>query len=176
MTRDVLSEAGLVIARRHATFGYGELQAGMSIDRPRARGIVRGWIADGLCVDHGRGFKKRSVFALTAAGRGEGVPETHGKTAEDQLWTAMRGLKQAFSPTQLSGHCAIPVTVEEARAYCRFLLAAGYLSVARKAIPDRSEAFYRLVRNTGPLGPRKRRVEAVADPNAGTLKLLGGAA
>ncbi len=173
---DVLSEAALVIARRTESFGYGDIQAGLSIDRPRARAIVQRWIASGQCVDRGRGFKKRAVFALTPEGRGEAVPVAEGRTAEDQLWTAMRGLKAAFSPTQLAGHCAMPVSPAEARAYCRFLMDAGYLTCVRKAIADRSEAFYRLVRNTGPLAPRKRRVEAVADLNEGTIRLVGGAA
>ena len=68
----------------------------------------------------------------------------------------------------------IEVTLDQAQAYCRSLLAAGYLSVARKAVPGKTEALYRLIRKNGPLPPREKLVRAVIDDNTNAVVVIGG--
>ena len=61
---------------------------------------------------------------------------------------------------------------EDARAYCRTLLEAGYLRVVQQAIPGKREAIYRLKNATGPKAPRKRRITCIIDPNLSTITPL----
>ena len=174
--RDAVAEAALAAARLRETFSYGDIAADVRIPMERATLIVRGWVASGLAevAREPRGGL-RKLFRLI--GEGDGAVRPAGRTPEDNLWTAMRGLR-SFTPTDLAAHAvteAVAVTVDHARAYCRFLLAAGYLRVMRKAEPSRKrEAIYHLVRNTGPKSPRERRVRAVLDPNTAALSLLEG--
>ena len=46
--------------------------------------------------------------------------------------------------------------------------------MVRKAVPGRSQAVYRLVRNTGPQPPMIQRVRQVFDPNTNTVHPLEG--
>lgn len=177
-TREAIAEAALAAARLRATFSYADIAADVRIPMERATGLVCGWVAVGraeVARDARGGLRK--LFRLI--GEGEGAVRPAGRSPEDNLWTAMRGLR-SFAPTDLAAHAtteAVTVTVDHARAYCRFLLAAGYLRVMRKAEPSRRrEAIYRLVRNTGPKAPRERRVRAVLDPNTAALSLLAGEA
>jgi hypothetical protein len=88
----------------------------------------------------------------------------------------MRGLR-SFTPTDIAAHAStdlVQVVTADAHAYCRVLLAGGYLRVERKASPVRKqEAIYRLIRNTGPRPPRAARVSAVVDDNTNSVTLLG---
>ncbi|MFN3973437.1 MAG: hypothetical protein ACK4L4_19135 [Gemmobacter sp.] len=175
-TREAVADAALAAARLQETFGYDEIAVAVGIPLRRAMEIVQGWVAAGLAevVREARGGM-RKVFRLV--GNGEVPPRPAGRSPEDNLWTAMRGLR-SFTPTDLAAHAtteAVAVSADAARAYCRFLLAAGYLGVTRKAEPGRKrEAIYRLIRNTGPKSPRERRVRAVLDPNTAALSLLAG--
>jgi hypothetical protein len=175
-TRDALAEAALAAARRRDTFSYGDIAADVGLSMERATLIVRGWAAAGLAevAREPRGGL-RKLFRLI--GEGQAALRPAGRTPEDNLWTAMRGLR-SFTPTDVAAHATndlIVVTLDHARAYCRFLLAAGYLRVMRKAEPVRKrEAIYRLIRDTGPKAPRERRVRAVLDPNKGAISLLAG--
>lgn len=169
-----LAEAALSAARLRPEFGYAEIATDLSIPMERATEIVRGWAATGVAVVSrpGRGGL-RKLYRLVVE---TGAVATNGRTAEDNLWTAARGLK-AFSPIDLAAHArteTVAVTDEAARAYCRFLMAAGYLRLARAGVPRKSEPLYKLIRNTGPKAPRERRVRAVLDPNTGSLSLIGG--
>lgn len=85
------------------------------------------------------------------------------------MWRSMRMLME-FTPIDVAAHSSTDKTsVSEivASAYCRLLVAAGYLRVVRKAVPGKRTATYRLIRNTGPRPPRERRVRAVYDENLG---------
>jgi hypothetical protein len=93
------------------------------------------------------------------------------------MWTAMRQMRGGFTPRDLAAHATTEetlVTLETAQDYCRSLLGAGYLGVARKAVPGKTEAIYRLIKNTGPRAPREKRVRAVIDANTEQTILIGG--
>jgi hypothetical protein len=67
------------------------------------------------------------------------------------------------------------VSIEDARAYCRMLLAAGYMRVVSKAVPGKKEAIYRLFRITGVQAPREKRMRCIVDENLGTAIPIMGA-
>ncbi len=172
-TKADVADAAWAVALRMTAFGYGEIEAELKIGAKQAVRIVRGWTAAGLLVvvQEGRGLRKLWSIAPQA----QRPSFAKGRSAEDNLWTAMRGLK-SFTPTELCAHATGPnlvITNEDATAYCRALFAAGYLGVARKAEPGRREAIYRLARNTGPKPPREKRVRAVIDDNTNAIVVIG---
>lgn len=162
--------------RRGVPFGYGEIAVGTKVTAEYAARIVRVWVADGLAEQVAAGKGLRNLYRLKA---GAALPEAlPGRTPEDNVWTAMRGLR-SFRPTDLAAHATtdtVQVDAEFAQAYCRMLLSAGYLAVVAKAVPGRREAIYRLVRDTGPRPPREKRVRAVVDPNLDDVIVIGGPA
>jgi hypothetical protein len=103
------------------------------------------------------------------------APAQARRSPEQNMWTAMRQLK-SFTPRDLAAHAAteeVMVTIEAAQSYCRSLFSAGFLAVARKAVPGKVEAYYRLTRNTGPRPPREKRVRAVIDDNTEAGVVIG---
>lgn len=178
--REALSRTAWAVAldyqRRDQPFGYGEIAVGAKIGSEVAAKLVRSWLAQGLVEKTASGHGLRNLFRVKP---GAALPDPlPGRTVEDNLWTAMRGLK-SFRPSDLAAHATtdtVLATPDMAQAYCRALLAAGYLSVAVKAIPGRREAIYRLVRDTGPRPPRERRVRAIMDPNLDEVIVIGGGA
>ena len=48
------------------------------------------------------------------------------------------------------------------------------MRVTRKAKPGVNEAFYRLIRDTGPRAPVEKRVRAIYDPNEERLTHVAG--
>lgn len=175
-SRAELIETCWAAVKHLGRFGYAEIIHAKNISQYQAAGIVRGWVRAGLIKSQGTGSDNRKLWCA--------VPTTEvrsmarGRTAEDNLWTAMRGLK-SFSPTDLAAHAntdTVSVGLDDAQAYCRALLAAGHLSVARKAQPGRKEAIYRLARNTGPRAPREKRVRAVIDDNTDAVVVISGVA
>ena len=159
------------IADKAGPWGYAEIEAGgAAVSRPIVTRAVRGWVEAGL-VEVVRDTRP-ILHRIAAAALNRALPV--GRTAEDNLWSTMRGLK-SFRPTDLAAHSStdtVPVSVAAAAAYCRDLLAAEFLVVVEKAVPGRREAIYRLVRNTGPHAPQPRRVRAVVDRNAGETVLI----
>lgn len=159
-------------------FGVAELarRAGTSLER--AQLIVKAWVIDGAVVE-----VQMKIGAVRQVLRvvGTYAPPLRQvvRTPEDNMWHTIRRLR-AVSPTDLSVHSttdAIEVSIEAAAAYCRALLAAGFLRVSRKAQPRTGrEAVYNLARDTGPRPPRPKRVRAVIDPNTDQTYLIGGAA
>lgn len=169
--RASIDEAAWAAALRLRTFGYAEISREMKIGMERATGIVRRWLAEGAVFEvETEGARK--MFRADAD-----FVRLKGRTAEDNMWFAMRRLRGGFTPSDIAAHAAAggnAVTVEEAAAYARALLAAGYLAVTRKAAPlMKREAIYRLVEETGPLPPVVARVRAVRDPNTGRVIVLG---
>lgn len=93
------------------------------------------------------------------------------------MWQSMRRLKTFNSADVLmhSNTPSQPVTKDEAHQFCAFLANAGYLSVLEKAQPGKGKlARYKLVRNTGPLPPREKRVRAVWDDNEQAYTYVAG--
>ena len=161
--------AAWTAALRLQQFGYAEISDAVTASIALATNIVRRWEGEGkvrLISGERKGGSGRKFFEV--------VPEHEIRLAPvqgdavEQMWTAMRKL-QGFSPADLASHCAVPVSVEDAAAYCRLLLTTGYLRVTQKAKPPHKPAIYRLVNKTGVLAPRHRRVSCIVDPNRGTV-------
>lgn len=168
-----VAQAALVFASTLERFGYAELSKQMERSMTWARNTVRVWLEAGVIeeVDQTQGaawqWRVKDAAKITVA--------VKTRSPEQNMWTAMRQLK-SFSPRELAAHAtteATDVPLETAQEYCRALLGAGYLTVARKAIPGTRLAIYRLVRNTGPRPPRAKRVRAVIDDNTETVTVIG---
>jgi hypothetical protein len=168
--RASVAEAAWAVALRLRTFGYAEISAELKIGLDWATTIIRAWVAEGAAFEVETEGARKMFRADTDFVR------LAGRTAEDNMWTAMRKLR-SFSPSTIAAHAttdAIAVTVDDAAAYCRVLLAAEYLGVTRRAAPNlKREAIYRLANETGPKAPLPARVRAVRDPNNGRVVVLG---
>jgi hypothetical protein len=173
------SQVAWAVARRLGTFGYADISAGAHISMHQAMQLVKGWVADGSCINIYKVNGKRSRFQVQVA-----APSREPQTAPTalpgsvplNLWTAMRGLK-SFTPTDLAAHsstASVPVKVDAAQGYCQALLRGGYLRIERPGVPGRREAIYRLIRNTGPFPPRERRVRGIWDDNLDEFVLPWG--
>lgn len=143
----------------------------------RASDLVRGWAKAGRVELIGRAERKRLKYRVATSGVAS-LAEGRTQTSWGNMWRAMRGLT-SFTPLDIATHAttdAVSVSREEAAVYCQMLVRAGYLRVLRKALPGRREASYRLIRNTGPMPPRERRVRAVYDDNLQEYTHLAGGA
>lgn len=168
-------DAAFAFAATQETFGYAEIAVKMGVTEDHARKIVRAWKKADLLDEVLSGHRIRSQwkvkpgakFALAAKAR----------SPEQNMWTAMRQMKGGFTPRDLAAHASTeetPVHLDTAQEYCRALLGAGYLAVTRKAVPGKTEAIYRLTKNTGPRAPREKRVRAVVDDNTEQTIVIGG--
>lgn len=141
---------------------YGlSAQTGVRVDVLKK--AVPTWARDGRIevVGH-RGLRRK----LWRAVRGKAMPKPSADPAQN-MWRTMRHLN-SFTPIDVQMHSNTDdarVAAEDAQAFCRQLLRAGYLRVLRKAKPGVAPAMYALVRNTGPIAPVERRVRAIWDPN-----------
>lgn len=120
-----------------------------------------------------RVFGIRDAAAFDRALEPPAAPAAPARTQspEQNMWTAVRTLTN-FSARDVAIHGAtdeVPLTPDDAHAYLRTLLRFGYLRVIRKAVPGKSPATYRLIRNTGFQAPRLRRVTGLEDPNTGAF-------
>jgi hypothetical protein len=167
--RASMAEAAWAVALRLKTFGYAEISSELKISVERATEIVRAWATEGAVLDAPASGSRRMYRA-----DGDFV-RLAGRTAEDNMWTAMRKLR-SFSPSTIAAHATtdeISVTADQAAAYCRVLLAAEYLAVTRRAAPAMNrEAIYLLVTETGTKAPLPARVRAMRDPNTGRIIVL----
>lgn len=170
--------AAWAAAQGMGEFGAAEIAqiTGTSIER--AELIIRGWLVDGAVeIAQMRVGSARQLVRVVPGSEPSVKPRN--RTPEENMWHTFRRLRTA-SPTDLAAHAttdSVTVTVEDAAAYCRALLAAGYLRVSRKASPKSARlAIYNLARDTGPKPPKPKRVRAVVDPNTGDTHLIGGAA
>ncbi len=177
LTREAHADAAWALAQRLGRFTYADISAQLHISMDRASEIVRDWVRAGA-VARFEAPRGRQLVHEIVPGRAPQMTGGPGSVPLN-LWTAMRGLK-SFTPTDLAAHATtdtVQVGLAAAQAYCQALLRGGYLKVERKASPPQREAIYRLIRNTGPLPPRERRVRAVFDENLGQIvHVEGGAA
>lgn len=127
------------------------------------RRLVPAWGRDGRAVCEGKGARRRHVWRVQGGRRMP--PPTFSPT--QNMWNAMRHLPSFnwADIRDLADTPDTPVTPEDAQAFCRMLMRAGYLRVLRPAQPGRAPALYALDRNTGKRAPVERRVRAVWDPN-----------
>jgi hypothetical protein len=171
-----VAESAFAYAASLPQFGHAEIAIKVQMSERWVSKTVRGWLEKDLVELVQSGHMIRTIwrvkpgakFALAAKAR----------SPEQNMWTAMRQLK-SFTPRDLAAHAATEetaVTLEAAQEYCRALMGGGYLAVARKAIPGKTEAIYRLTKNTGPRAPREKRVRALVDANTEQTILIGGGA
>jgi hypothetical protein len=100
--------------------------------------------------------------------RRDGTPVQQGR-ANEQLWRGMIILKR-FTFRDLIEVSTIRISEATAKAYCRDLLATGYLRVLRAAEPKKGKiAEYALIRHSGPRSPQVQRIKQVYDPNTCTV-------
>jgi hypothetical protein len=161
-------------------FTYDDLAKRAEVSRSNAQDRVRGWLRDGLVVQERHGSSRLLHFrVLTDPAEREHVKAKADLPEEGvaaNCWRVMRRLSQ-YTPTDVAAHAtttACKVTLKDARDYCQLLMRAGYLRAVRKALPGKRDAVYRLIKDTGPLAPRLRRVRAVEDRNQRTLTHLDG--
>lgn len=182
--RDAIDGAAWAAAVRLRRFGYDEIAVEAHVPIKRATALVRGWQARGMVAQESeRGAGGRLMFSVVSgveARAEDALAETaraaRRPTPEGNMWRAARGLK-SFTPVDLAAHAATPecpVTRDAAQAYCHVLVRAGYVKAMRKAVPGKREAVYRLIRDTGPVPPRERRVRAVWDANLGQFTHVPG--
>lgn len=166
--------AAFAFAAQQSEFGYAEVAKAVGITEDWARKIVRSWKAADLLDEVRSGHRIRSLWKVKEGARP--VLPAKARSPEQNMWTAMRQLK-SFSPRDLAAQATTEetaVTLDDAQDYCRALLGAGYLAVAKKAVPGKGLAIYRLTRNTGPRAPREKRVRAVVDANTEQTIVIGG--
>lgn len=161
------ADAAWSLANRLQQFGYAEIATGISANIEFATHFVRLWEKDGKvrAITKGGNGRERKIYEV--------IPQDQSPApvigdAYEQMWTVMRKFG-SVSPVDLVAHCSVDVPLEDARAYCRTLLEAGYLRVVQQAIPGKREAIYRLKNATGPKAPRKRRITCIIDPNLHTV-------
>lgn len=150
-----------IVAAGDAGITSRELKAQTGVAEATLHHILRRWECQGYVST--QGDKARNRVFRPAVG---GARRPYGPK-EYRLWQAARGLK-SFTATDLAAHASVeggPVTREEAQAYCRMLLSVDYLRVRQKARAGERPARYKLVRDTGPRAPLKRRVTVFIDPN-----------
>lgn len=169
-----VEQAAWNAARRLGTFHYERLSAECSLPMKRTADLVQRWKRAKLVEDIGKqGTKKQHFRVLRDIER---LPITRrAATAEGNMWQAIRAMKNGFTPTDIAAHATtdeVTAIPEAASAFCQMLVRAGYLRVTRKAVPGRREAIYRLIRDTGPLPPRERRVRVVWDENEQKIAYL----
>lgn len=164
-------ERAFVFAKSLPEFGYAEISAEIGMSEGWVSRVVRDWHDAGLVTLTKSGMMVRKMWEVRP---GAQMPAPI-RSPEMNMWTAMRRLK-VFTPRQIAAEGSTPqteVTVEAAQAYTRALVMAGYLKVTRKAVPGRTEAEYRLVRDTGPRPPREKRVRAIVDDNSEEVTVIG---
>lgn len=168
------AEAAFAFAATLPEFGTADIAIKMAVTEDYARKVVRGWKAKGLLDEVRSGHRIRSLWKVRDGAKSALAAKS--RSPAENMWTAMRQMK-SFSPRELAVHAATEeteVTLEAAQDYCRALLGAGYLTVARKAVPGKVPAIYRLIRNTGPRPPREKRVRAMIDDNTEQTIVIGG--
>jgi len=155
-------------AKRRGQFTYRDLGSVAGVDDRWIGFWAREWEAQGLvrCIAGSAESRVRKRYEVIP--EGEIRAEMTGD-ATQQMWTVMRKCPQGFTPVDLTAQIALPLEIEEARAYCHTLLAAGYLRCVSKAVPKRREAVYRLITATGIKAPRLKRLRCIVDQNTGKI-------
>lgn len=161
-------------------FNTFQLAAAVGYSQEPVRLLIKEWETSGVVENLGKQPPKNRTLFRVIPGKTPPEMAREGlralETPHRNMWTAMRGLK-TFQPMDVAAHASTEVTsVTEADAaeYCRLLTRAGYLKPVRKAVPGRSSAVYRLIKDTGPKPPRERRVRAVYDDNLQSFAHIPG--
>ncbi|MFD1342912.1 hypothetical protein [Litorisediminicola beolgyonensis] len=177
--RDAMWDA----TERFDEFSAYDLSAAMHVQVEHAYRALKIWMQWGFVelvrVQRGKNFYRRNP--LRAGQRpprtdedGRRLTET---TPQERMWRVMRR-GDSFTPLDLVMLASTPdgpVSEEEAIEFCRMLVLADYLRTERKAQAG-NPPVYRLIQDTGPRPPRKRRVHGVYDENRDAFTYLAGGA
>jgi hypothetical protein len=167
-TSKLRAEAAWSVAQRLQQFTYASISYEATVPLPHATMVVKAWEASGKVRRIAAslpGGEARITFEVIP--KGEITVQPLVGDMFDQMWFSARK-RRSFSPVDLLSTCSVAVTHEQAAAYCRALLAGGYLRVVQKAAPPHKVAIYRLCNETGIHAPRIRRLKCISDPNLGT--------
>ena len=167
-------DAAFAYAAAQEQFTAADIHMKLGVSEDLARNIIRVWSDAGQLEVILSGHRIRTVWKVKPTAKI--ALAAKARSPEQNMWTAMRQMK-SFSPREVAAHATTEeteVTLEAAQDYCRALLGAGYLAVARKAVPGKTAAIYRLTKNTGPRAPRVSRVRAVVDANTEQTIVIGG--
>lgn len=157
-------------ALRLGQFGYAELAIAAQTTERAVAFWARAWEAEGKirCIAGHQARRVRKRFEITPQ---DEIHLVQAGDAIDQMWTVMRKSPQGFTPVDLTAQVALPLSIEEARAYCHMLLTAGYLRCVQKAqVTRKREAIYRLITITGVKAPRVKRLRCLIDANTGAIR------
>jgi predicted ArsR family transcriptional regulator len=163
------------IRRRTDDFTIADVAAACGADRKTIRDYLACLSAGGYVehtpapVGHPASYRMLRDTGIHAPRlRADGSAVQQGNITE-QLWRGMYILRE-FTFRDLIETASIDISEDTARAYCKMLLATGYLKVMRKADPTQGRiAKYRLVRDSGQAAPQVQRVKRVYDPNTGLV-------
>ena len=180
--RDAIWTAIRKVGGNGAPFTSAEIAALAAANGKTVRDYLKGLTAAGylaICTEEAsepgsvaRWRLVRDIGHEAPRIRSDGSAVTQGLVTE-QMWRGMYILKE-FTYLDLIETASVEIPVETARAYCKMLLATGYLRVVRKAEPTSGRiARYRLIRNNGPKPPQIQRVKSVFDPNSNEIFLPG---
>ena len=100
--------------------------------------------------------------------RADGSEVTQGRATE-ALWRTMKtiGPFTIAYLTLVASTEQVPVQLETAKSYCRFMKAAGYLRAVRTKKPGAPPQFHFVQsKDPGPKPPQIQRVKRVWDPNS----------
>ncbi|SUZ34105.1 hypothetical protein ROE7235_03887 [Roseibaca ekhonensis] len=177
--RDAIAKLAWNIATRMEVFTYYDLSSELHIEARRVAVFVRDWQRAGAVEACGKRGNRRAFRVVDARRpalmRADGTAIRRESPAGN-MWRVARRLT-VFTPSDVMSHANTPtceVTLAAAQEFCQMLNRAGYLKVLQRAAPGRREAAYRLIRDTGPLPPRERRVRAVYDENLDEFTHLAG--
>lgn len=159
-------------ARKHAPFTVADITNASKAEDKTTRDYCKCLVAGGYLLQLPAADGQAATWQLikdigveAPRVRPDGSPVTQGIITE-QLWRGMTMLKD-FSYDDLVQSATVAISDETAKAYCKMLLAAGYLRVLVKADPASARrARYRLIRNKGPKAPMIQRIKQVYDPNS----------
>src|SRR5690554_5857595 len=97
------NQAAWNAARRLALFSYTALSAEAGIPINRATRLVRGWVRAGVVEALGKAGTNKLMFRVCRE-LDEAPAMPRAQTAEGNMWRAMRGLRNAFSPIDIATH------------------------------------------------------------------------
>lgn len=151
---------------KHPRFTYADVAAACQVSSWKLTNYLRKLRRQKIVKPCGREgathfytiFDGKDVQAFAAKKRG---------VKEGAIWQAIRMLGVFTSDELRTALISIPeqITAEQIQAYCTTLAQAKYLIVLERAKPGKRPARYRLVKNTGPLPPVKRKLTVVVDGN-----------
>lgn len=154
-----------------------ELGSKLGVDVKLAYPIINGWREQGMAYMDGKRVG-RNLYRTSAKGEPkfrDRLSSSRSLKPLEQMWFAMRRLK-VFSHLDIQMNAnttKVCVTQNDARKYCQLLAEAGYLRVKRKATKVKI-AQYQLIKDTGPIAPKERKVKAIYDENLGDHTYIKG--